>query len=144
MSRKLPQKTRWVAVGLSGLGLLDSLYLTWVKWSHNLAFCGGIGDCEAVNFSIYSEIRGIPIALLGAGAYLTMMFLLMMEGRDGFWSSEGPWITFGISLTGVLYSAYLTYIELAVLHAVCPYCVVSAVILVALLVLNIYRLQVSG
>ncbi len=50
-------------------------------------------------------------------------------------------LLFGITLVGVLYSAYLTYVELAILHAVCPYCVVSAIVMVILFVAMLIRLK---
>ncbi len=128
------------SLGLAGIGVLDSAYLTWVKIANRYALCGPIGDCEVVNSSQYSEIFGIPIALFGAGAYLLIMVLLSMETRGGFWLEYGPMLVFGVSLVGVLYSIYLTYIEIAVLRAICPYCVVSAVIMLFLFVLSILRL----
>lgn len=135
----MKDKLRIFSIILAGLGFLDSVYLTWVKVANRYALCGPIGDCESVNSSQYSEIYGIPIALLGAGAYLVIFLLLLVEARGGFWLDYGPGLVFGISLAGVLYSAYLTYIEVAVLKAICPYCVVSAIILVLLLVLSMQR-----
>ena len=125
---------------LAGIGFVDSLYLTYVKLSNSYAICGPIGDCESVNTSKYAEIAGIPIALLGAGAYLVIILLLLMENRGDYWAEYGPIMVFGISLAGVLYSAYLTYVEIYVLRAICPYCVVSAVVLVLLLALATARL----
>ncbi len=58
---------RSIAFVTTFVGLLDSIYLSYIKLSHNEAFCAGIGDCDVVNTSPYSEIAGIPIALLGAG-----------------------------------------------------------------------------
>jgi uncharacterized membrane protein len=134
------RKLRLLCLWLAGIGLVDSLYLTYVKVSNTYALCGPVGDCESVNSSQYAEIAGIPIALLGAGAYLLIMALLFMEPRSNFWAESGPLAVFGISLVGVLYSAYLTYIEIYVLQAICPYCVLSAVVLVLLLFLTMLRL----
>jgi uncharacterized membrane protein len=122
------------------LGLLDSIYLTWIKLTNTTAACGGVGDCESVNNSSYSEIGGIPIALLGAGAYLLIILVLWFEERKPSFRDTADLILLGITLTGTLYSGYLTYIEVAVLKAICPYCVVSAVIIVALLISSIYRI----
>jgi uncharacterized membrane protein len=134
------RKLRIFSLILAGLGLLDSVYLTWVKIANRYALCGPIGDCESVNSSQYSEIYGVPIALFGAGAYLALILLLWLESRGGGWQEYGPMLVFGISFAGVLYSAYLTYIVIAVLRAICPYCVVSAIALVLLLILAILRL----
>ena len=136
-------KLRTTSIVLVVLGLLDSIYLVWVKYTGAYALCGPIGDCESVNSSQYSEIFGIPIALLGAGAYMVMIVLLLLENRDQVWAEFGPMIVFGMNLIGVLYSIYLTYIEVAVLKAICPYCVISAIILVVLLILSGIRLSIS-
>jgi uncharacterized membrane protein len=127
------------------IGLVDSLYLTWIKLSHREALClPGIGDCETVNSSRYSAVFGIPIALLGALAYLAIIALVLLEDRQVLSLPIGKEFSkmavFGLSLVGVLYSVYLTYIEIAVLHAICPYCVISALAILAVFVLSLARL----
>jgi len=122
------------------VGLADSAYLTYAKLFHQQVVCGGYQGCETVNNSPYAEVAGIPVALLGFGAYLAILGLLALEQRGDFWSQNVPVLVFGISLAGVLYSAYLTYIELAVIHAICFYCVVSAVAISLLFILSIMRL----
>ncbi len=135
--RKLNISLRIIAL----VGLVDSLYLTWVKLSHSEAAClPGIGNCETVNTSRYSAINGIPIAVLGAGAYLLILAILLLEKRKGFWMDNGAMVIFGLSLIGVFYSVYLTYIELAVIHAVCPFCVLSAIAILLIFVINLARL----
>lgn len=136
-------RLRSISIVLAGIGLLDSIYLTWIKLANQYAICGPIGDCESVNSSPYAEIAGIPIALFGAGAYLLIIILLFLEQRDGFWSEYGTMLVFGLSLVGVLYSGYLTYLELFVIRAICPYCVLSAVVLVLLLTISILRLVIN-
>lgn len=131
---------RIASIVLAVIGLIDSLYLTWVKVTNRYALCGPIGDCESVNSSRYSEISGVPIALLGAGAYLLIILLLALESRGGIWKEYGPYIILGITIAGSLYSIYLTYLEIAVIHAICPYCVVSAVVIIILFILSILRL----
>ena len=125
------------------VGLLDSAYLTWIKISHNEISCGGgLGDCFTVNTSRYSEIWGIPIALLGLLAYLAIAGVITLEARIEFFKENGALMVFGISLVGVLYSAYLTYLEFAVIHAWCPYCLLSATVIAVIFILAIIRLFV--
>lgn len=132
---------RWTGLALSLLGAADSAYLTWVKLAKStVLFCAEGGGCDSVNNSIYSEINGIPIAILGLGAYLAIAAVLALEDRAGALATYGPLAVFGLALTGTLYSAYLTYVELFILHAVCPYCVVSAVLITAILILAVVRL----
>jgi uncharacterized membrane protein len=125
---------------LAALGALDAAYLTYIKLAHVEAICRGVGDCESVNSSIYSEIHGIPIAVFGLLAYLAILALLGLETRLALLQDYGPLSIFGLALTGTLYSAYLTYVELFVIHAVCPYCVASALLITGLLVLAVIRL----
>ncbi len=136
----MDNRLRLISIILAIIGLIDSIYLAWVKYTDQYVLCGPIGNCESVNTSQYSEIWGIPIALLGAGAYLVIIVLLLLEERSELMREYSPLLVFGLSLVGVLYSVYLTYIEVAVLRAICPYCVISAVVLVLLLVLSTIRL----
>jgi uncharacterized membrane protein len=131
------------SIGASLVGLVDSIYLTWIKLADQTAACSRIGDCESVNNSQYSEIAGIPIALLGAGAFLTILLLLVLENRLADQSANLRLAVFGLSLAGSLYSGYLTYLEIAVLRAICPFCVVSAISIFMLLILGIFRLRES-
>ncbi len=130
------------SVVLGVVGLVDALYLTWLKVSGNESLCLGFGQCDVVNASPYAEIYGIPIALLGALAYAAILALLVGEARwrgspRMLWARYG---VFAITLAGTLYSAYLTYIEVAVLEAICPFCVISAVVMLGLWVLALLRL----
>jgi uncharacterized membrane protein len=133
-------KLRSYSLVLAFLGILDSLYLTWVKLAGSEAYCAGIGDCDTVNSSPYSEIAGFPIALLGVGAYMAIFLLLSLETQGGFWKENALIMVFGLTLTGVLYSIYLTYVEVAILRAICPYCVISALLLFILLGISIVRI----
>lgn len=130
-------------IALSLLGLLDSLYLSWIKLSDQEAICTGVGACDVVNTSEYATFAGIPIAFFGAGTYLLFIFLLVYENRSAWIAENGPLILFGFSLFGFLYSAYLTYIELFVIYAICPYCVVSAILMTLILILSWVRLRQS-
>ncbi|MEP7357667.1 MAG: vitamin K epoxide reductase family protein [Anaerolineales bacterium] len=129
-----------ISLILAVLGMLVSAYLTWVKLSNTLAFCSGVGDCEAVNSSSYSAVFGVPVAVLGLLAYLGIAAVLAAEKRLQGLREYGPLAVFGLALTGTLYSAYLTYVELFIIHAVCPYCVASALIITTILILSILRL----
>lgn len=124
------------------IGLVDSLYLTWIKLTHTTALClPGIGDCETVNTSRYSEIFGVPIAILGALVYLAILIILLMRDKVSLFTNYELYLLFGISLIGVLYSAYLTYVEIAVIHAICPYCVISAIMILLIFISTFIRLS---
>jgi len=143
LGSNLMVKDSWLRVSsiiLAVIGFFDSLYLTWAKLTHSEVICGGSAECQTVSNSSYAEIAGVPISLLGMGSYIVILALLFLETRAGFWQEYSKMILFGITLAGVLYSAYLTFIEVAVLYAICPYCVVSAVVMSLLFILSIIRL----
>ncbi len=129
---------------LTVVGLVDALYLTWMKLSGNLSLCLGFGQCDVVNSSPYAEVYGIPVALLGALAYAALLALLLAEPRTA--PDRRPWVRYAVfvlAFAGTLYSAYLTYIEVAVLEAICPFCVISAVVITLLWLLSMARLLQS-
>jgi len=127
------------------IGALDAAYLTWVKLSHNEVLCApGIGDCYTVNTSRYSELYGIPIAIFGLATFLFIIAILLLESRLPFLEENGSMIIFGVSLVGVIYSAYLSYLEEFVIHAWCPYCVLSAIMIVIIFIISIMRLKQEG
>jgi uncharacterized membrane protein len=131
---------RILSIILAVSGVIVSGYLSWVKLAHAQVFCGGSGECELVANSPYAEIVGIPIAFLGLGAYIVITGLLLLENYGDFWKQNSPLIIFGMTLVGLLYSAFLTYLEIAVIRAICPYCVVSAIIMTLLFIIAIIRL----
>lgn len=128
-----------LSIGLAMIGLLDSAYLTWIKLSNTEAYCAGIGQCDVVNQSEYAEFFGIPIALLGLGAYITILILHWMEDKENIVGENSLSIIMGLTFIGVIYSAYLTYIELFVLYAVCPFCVISAIVILLMSGIAVWR-----
>lgn len=117
---------------LALVGLAISIYLTYTYTTDQVTICLGGGGCDTVQHSPYAWIMGIPIPTLGAAAYLLVLGLgaVALRGRE-----PAEWTVlalFGTSLVGLLFSAYLTYLELFVIHAICTWCVVSAVIQVVL------------
>jgi uncharacterized membrane protein len=134
---------RGVAIALTILGILDAGYLTWAHYSNASVLCAGSNQCDIVQESVYASVAGVPVALLGFAGYVIMLILLLLEQREGSLVQNIPVILFGLTLVGAAYSAYLTYLELYVILAICPYCVASAVIMAALFAITIYRLFAS-
>ncbi len=130
----------WSTVGFAILGAADAVYLLIYKLTGNPHMCLGNGGCHNVNFSPYSEIRGLPVSVFGIAAYLAILCILVLETRVKIAKENGPLAIFGISLCGVAFTAYLTYLEIYVIHAICPFCVVSAIVITFIFILAIIRL----
>lgn len=118
---------------LTAAGTGVAAYLVTVALDPNKEVaCGPLGDCHAVQSSQYAEVGGVPVAAFGLLMYLGLLALL--GGRLARLGSQGvqdalATLTFSLALGGVVYSAYLTYLELAVLYAICIWCVTSASII---------------
>jgi uncharacterized membrane protein len=129
---------------ISGMGV--SAYLTWAYLtpSANLS-CGGSHGCEAVKNSVYANLMGIPLPLIGLVSYFILLALLIFQSQFCARGSTGlsfiVLAIFGLSLSGVLYSAYLTYLELFVIYAICRWCVTSAVIMLVIFLLSTLNLR---
>jgi uncharacterized membrane protein len=116
------------ALALAGAGI--SAYLTFTHWAEEPIVCAGLGSCATVQSSEYAEIGGVPVALIGLLSYLAIAGLaLVASGR-----SSAQLGAFGLALAGVLYSGYLTWVEIAILEAVCLWCAASAVVVVLIAV----------
>jgi uncharacterized membrane protein len=135
-------------LAIAGLGV--SAYLMWGYTAEGVELaCGGSSGCEEVKDSIYAQILGVPLPVLGLISYLVLPMLVVgqvwfLDKKQEQWSSYTALAIFGISLVGVLYSAYLTYLELFVIEAICRWCVASAVIMVIFFILSIPNLHMKG
>jgi uncharacterized membrane protein len=124
------------------LGIGVAGYLTWTHLVGADPYCGGTHSCADVQNSPYSEVAGIPVSVIGLAGYVVLLTLSVLRGRvDAEVQFYLPVLSFGAALIGVLYSAYLTYLEAYVILAWCYWCVTSAVIIVAVWVLSIVDLR---
>ncbi len=126
---------RRISIGLTILGVLDAGYLTYVHLAHAEVLCSGVGGCDTVQNSRYALVAGIPVAAIGLLGYLAILAMLITEEVRGPFHTQAPILLFGITLLGTLYSAYLTYLELFVIGAICPYCAGSAIVMAVLFVI---------
>lgn len=121
---------------VAGIGIAS--YLTYVKLFDVKPYCAGVGNCEAVQSSPYAMLFGVPVAIWGLLSYLGLLALFLVKRSD--WRGFGHLarqVTFLATLVGVMYSAYLTYLELFVINEICPWCVASAIVMTALFALAI-------
>lgn len=119
-----------LVLALAGIGVAS--YLTYVHYDERALVCG-IGDCAIVQASRYATIGGVPVAVFGLLMYVAVLGLAAMWLRKSDWEEPITIALVGLTLTGTLYAAYLTGVELWVIDAICQWCVVSAAITLALL-----------
>ncbi|MGO9760733.1 MAG: vitamin K epoxide reductase family protein, partial [Solirubrobacteraceae bacterium] len=126
---------RTTLIVLATIGLGWATYLTYVHYSGATPVCSLKGDpCAAVQKSVYSELIGIPVALIGAVGYLLILGSLLAS--DG---EHARFATAALTLGGFAFSLYLTYREVFTLHKICEDCVASAVIMTILVGLSVWR-----
>ena len=132
-----------ISLAITLIGLFVASYMTVYKFtSQELqdAMCVGSKGCSVVNASPYSEVRGVPVAVLGVLGYLALLAVQLLERRPGIVQENGVLIFFGISVTGFLFTVYLIFVEVALIKAYCPFCITSQVAMTLLFVISVIRL----
>jgi uncharacterized membrane protein len=129
---RLSLRRAMLVLNVIGLGVAG--YLTYVHYAgfQNLLCVGGhhgVSSCETVQSSTWSELAGVPVALLGLIGYVGILASQLAPDRE-----ESRLVTLGLTLIGVGFSGYLTYRELFSIHAICEWCVSSAIILALLFI----------
>ncbi len=135
MDKRLTQ----VTIALTIIGLLVSIYMTIYKLTDNDSMCIGNSGCSAVNSSKYSEVNGIPVAGIGVIGYATILGILWLERKPGFFKSNGTMMLFGITLIGFLFTVWLIYVEIALIKALCPFCLTSQIVMTLIFILSVVR-----
>jgi uncharacterized membrane protein len=127
---------------LALVGLFVALYL----WLHALGFGGpikcGTGGCDTVQTSPWAEFLGLPVAFYGVVGYCAIFVVALIALRPAA-LLERKWdvMLVGLATGGVLFTAYLTYLELFVIHAICRWCVGSAMIITAIWIVSLLSLR---
>jgi len=124
---------RQAIVVLALVGLLVATYL----WLYKIGVLGelqcGTGSCEYVQTSPYADVLGIPVAFLGVLGYFAQFVLGLVGLQPRFVADRRVALSLAVLATlGFALTLYLTAIELFVLHAICRWCVGSAVIMTAI------------
>jgi len=125
----------WLTTVLAVAGIAVAGYLTWVHYDTGALVCG-LGDCHTVQQSQYASVGPIPIALLGLGMYLVILAASLFAHARPATTSAAAILSFAIALGGAIYALYLTWLEVAVIGAICQWCVVSATLTLLLAVLT--------
>ncbi len=126
---------RLIAAGLSALGFALATYLTLYKLGYVGTLACGTGQCETVQLSRWATFLGLPVAAWGMGYYGLVLVISLAGAREANADSRPLGLALLlVTVVGALFSAWLTYLEIEVIHAICRYCVVSALIATLLLV----------
>lgn len=109
------------ATAVAGLGV--AAYLTWAHYADSEVVCVVGGGCETVQKSEYSEIAGIPVALLGLLSYCVVLGLVAWDSPPAKLGAAT------LALVGLLFAVYLLVVQLFVIDAICVWCMVNDVLI---------------
>ncbi|OGL74073.1 hypothetical protein A3F28_02605 [Candidatus Uhrbacteria bacterium RIFCSPHIGHO2_12_FULL_57_11] len=127
-------------LGLAGAG--DAAYGLWQHYAPaGSSFCNinSVVSCDLVNQSVYSEIFGMPVAMVGSLGFLALSGLALAAVRN---EKARPYLL-AAALFGLAFQLYLSWVEFGLLRAVCPICVVSQILITGIVALAIPWRQVS-
>ena len=118
-------------------GVFVALYLTLYKLGYIGTLACAVGSCETVQTSKWATLLGFPVGAWGVAYYLAVLALSLL-GLTGRYADSRRLsdILLAITAFGLLFSIWLTYLELFVIHAICQWCVVSAILAAILFVLS--------
>jgi len=135
---------RWpIAVIIIGLlGLADSGYLTYSHYAQTVLPCPtvqSVNTCQVVATSVYSNILGVPLALIGLGFYAIIIAigLVALKEKYQFALNFIP----PLSALAWLFSVRLTYLQFFVIDSICYYCIFSAILSTILLIMGVMMIQ---
>jgi len=128
-----------VVAALALAGIFVALYLTLYKLGAIGELSCQVGSCETVNSSPWAVFLGAPVAAWGIGFY-AVTFVVAMAGLQGRFADSRRLSLVLVLLSGfgVAFSGWLTYLELFVIHAICQWCVVSAVLVLAIFLVSLW------
>jgi len=114
-------------LAMAGMGV--AAYLAYSHYADQTIMCAGLSGCDAVENSEYSTLVGIPVGLLGTLFCAGLLALVLARvARLPLTEEWAPLAAFSMTLTGVAFMAYLTYIELFVVEDICIWCTSFAAI----------------
>ncbi len=115
-------------------------YLTYVHYNQGALVCG-IGDCELVQSSKYAKMFGIPIAVFGLLMGISLVGLLIVRSTVQRFADLANMAILVLLISSAIYTAYLTYLEIAVIKAICQWCVTFAVLMLLVLGVEAFRMK---
>jgi uncharacterized membrane protein len=128
------RRLRFGVAALALVGASIAAYLLYVRHTGGELLCAN-GGCEVVQSSRYAEVFGVPVAALGLIGYLALLLTSLSAGGAARAAQAG------IALAAFTFSAYLVYVQLALIGSVCEWCVVSDGVTTLVAALALLRLR---
>lgn len=133
---------RMIVAALALAGIFVAVYLLLYKLGMIGHLSCNVGSCETVNTSKWAKFMGMPVAGWGVAYYIGLFVLAMISTGESYADSVGmSKLLVFVAGTGLLFSAYLTYLELFQIHAICEWCVVSAIIVTITFLVSVADLR---
>ena len=127
---------------LALVGWFVALYLSLHALGVGGALKCGTGACDTVQTSRWAVVLGVPVAFYGVAGYAAILAVALVGLQPGWLARRGPILLLaGLATGGVLFSGWLTYLEVFVIHAICRWCVGSAVIMTVLWIVSLAGLK---
>jgi uncharacterized membrane protein len=129
-------RLRLTTAAAAALGAAIAASLLYERWTGGTLACS-TGGCETVQHSKYAETLGMPVAALGLLSFAALFAAAACRG------SRARLAQATLAIAAVGFSAYLLYLQVAVIHAVCQWCVLSDVLTTAIACLALVRLRIA-
>jgi len=134
------RRLRIALIVLASIGIALAGYLTYIHYSGTEPPCSIKGNpCSQVQKSQYSELAGIPVALIGLVGYIAILGSLLVRENE-----TSRFATAALTLGGFGFSVYLTYREVFTLEKICEWCVGSAILMTIMMLLSLWRFLLPG
>jgi uncharacterized membrane protein len=127
---------RLASAALAAVGAFIAAYLVYVRERGGSLVCS-TGGCETVQSSSYAEVLGVPVAALALAGFVGLLATALARGETARLSQAT------LALASFLFSGYLVYIQLAVVHALCQWCLALDAITTVLAALALLRLRLA-
>lgn len=133
---------RMIVATLALAGIFVATYLLLYKLGRIGNLSCSIGSCETVNSSKWATFLGAPVAAWGVAFYVGLFALAVVSTTERFASSHAvSTVLLAASFTGLVFSAYLTYLELFQIHAICQWCVMSAILVTIIFIVSLLEFR---
>jgi uncharacterized membrane protein len=128
---------RLSSAALAALGAAIAGYLLYVRYTGGALACA-TGGCETVQHSRYAEVLGVPVAGLGLAGFLGLLVAALARGE---WARLTQAT---LAVSAFLFGAYLLYVQVIVIDAICQWCIASDALTTAITALSLLRLRLGA